>query len=528
MAAKNVTVIPATINIHTRKSTEARTRRLVAGYARVSTDNEEQLTSYEAQVDYYTQYIQANPEWDFVKVYTDEGISGTNMKKRDGFNEMIADALAGKISLIVTKSVSRFARNTVDSLTTIRTLKAHGVEVFFEKENIWTFDSKGELLLTIMSSLAQEESRSISENITWGKRKQFADGKVSLPYKQFLGYRKGANGLPEIVPEEAEIVRLIYRMFIDGKSPCYIAKHLTEKGIPTPGRKKVWQVSTVESILTNEKYKGDARLQKRFTTDYLTKTMKVNEGEVPQYYVENSHPAIIDPTEWEMVQGEFRRRKEANKRTSCQSPFSGKVICGDCGEQFGPKVWHSNSQYRRVIWQCNHKFKGERRCSTPHLTEDDLKDYSIIALSLLLKNREALFEDGRLIRAALTDHTEIDAELQKLTKELEIVAHMIESTIATNAITALDQTEYTKTYESLTERYRALQKRYTALTRQRAEKEYKADILSGFLFEIGEYDVLDTEWSDSRFHAIVDHITVHNDGRLVFTFRNGSEETVMM
>ena len=173
---------------------------------------------------------------------------------------MIADALAGKISLILTKSVSRFARNTVDSLTTIRKLKAHGTEVYFEKENIWTFDSKGELLLTIMSSLAQEESRSISENITWGKRKQFADGKVSLPYKQFLGYRKGANGLPEIVPEEAEIVRLIYRMFIDGKFPCYIAKHLTEKGIPTPGHKKVWQVSTVESILTNEKYKGDARL----------------------------------------------------------------------------------------------------------------------------------------------------------------------------------------------------------------------------------------------------------------------------
>ena len=441
---------------------------------------------------------------------------------------MVADALVGKISLIVTKSVSRFARNTVDSLTTIRKLKAHGVEVFFEKENIWTFDSKGELLLTIMSSLAQEESRSISENITWGKRKQFADGKVSLPYKQFLGYRKGANGLPEIVPEEAEIVRLIYRMFVDGKTPCYIAKHLTEKGISTPGRKKMWQANTVESILTNEKYKGEARLQKRFTTDYLTKTMKVNEGEVPQYYVENSHPAIIDPTEWDMVQGEFHRRKEANKRTTCHSPFAGKVICGDCGEQFGPKVWHSNSQYRRVIWQCNHKFKGDEKCATPHLTEEALKDYSIIALSRLLKNREALFEDGRLIRAALTDHTEIDAELQKLTEELEFVAHLIENTIATNAITALDQLEYAKTYEILTERYQALQKRYTALTRQRAEKEYKADILSGFLFEIGEYDVLDTEWSDSRFHAIVDHITVHNDGLLVFTFRNGSEEMVMM
>ena len=528
MAAKNVTVIPATICQHTRKSTQSNTRRKVAGYARVSTDSEEQVTSYTAQVDYYTQYIKGNPEWDFVKVYTDEGISGTNTKKRDGFNEMIADALAGKISLILTKSVSRFARNTVDSLTTIRTLKAHGVEVFFEKENIWTFDSKGELLLTIMSSLAQEESRSISENITWGKRKQFADGKVSLPYKQFLGYRKGANGLPEIVPEEAEIVRLIYRMFIEGKTPCYIAKHLTEKGIPTPGRKKVWQVSTVESILTNEKYKGEARLQKRFTTDYLTKTMKVNEGEVPQYYVENSHPAIIDAKAWDMVQGELRRRKESSRRTTSQSPFSGRVFCGDCGEQFGPKVWHSNSQYRRVIWQCNHKFKGEVKCTTPHLTEDALKEYTRQALSFLIENREALIEDGRLVKQALSDHTEIDAELRAIVEEMEVVAGLIEKSIATNAITALDQLEYAKTYESLTERYGALQKRYSALTRQRAEKEYKADVLSGFLFEIGEYDVLDTEWSDSRFHAIVDHITVYNDGRLVFTFRNGSKATVMM
>ena len=207
--AKNVTVIPATLNIHTKTPTKERVRRRVAAYARVSTDSEEQLTSYEAQVDYYTRFIQENPDWDFVEVYTDEGISAVNTKRRDGFNRMIRDALAGKIDLIVTKSVSRFARNTVDSLTTIRKLKEAGCECFFQKENIMTFDSKGELLITIMSSLAQEESRSISENVTWGQRKRFSDGKVSIPYGQFLGYRKGADGLPEIVPEEAEIVKRI-------------------------------------------------------------------------------------------------------------------------------------------------------------------------------------------------------------------------------------------------------------------------------------------------------------------------------
>ena len=246
--AKNVTVIPATLNIHTKTPTKERVRRRVAAYARVSTDSEEQLTSYEAQVDYYTRFIQENPDWDFVEVYTDEGISAVNTKHRDGFNRMIRDALAGKIDLIVTKSVSRFARNTVDSLTTIRRLKEAGCECLFQKENIMTFDSKGELLITIMSSLAQEESCSISENVTWGQWKRFSDGKVSIPYGQFLGYRKGADGLPEIVPEEAEIVRRIYREFLQGKSTNAIAAMLTEEGVPTPGKRTVWQRATVESI----------------------------------------------------------------------------------------------------------------------------------------------------------------------------------------------------------------------------------------------------------------------------------------
>ena len=218
-----VTMIPATMNPITRMPTASVRKKQVAGYARVSTASDEQFTSYEAQIDYYTQYIKGHSDWEFVRVYSDEGISGTNTKKRDGFNEMISDALAGKIDLIVTKSVSRFARNTVDSLTIVRKLKEKGVEVYFEKENIYTLDSKGELLITIMSSLAQEESRSISENVTWGRRKQFADGKVCLPYGRFLGYEKGPDGLPKIIPEQAETVRYIYDLFMlfrfkDGRS----------------------------------------------------------------------------------------------------------------------------------------------------------------------------------------------------------------------------------------------------------------------------------------------------------------------
>lgn len=269
-----VITIPATRSRYTADPIGSRKKRRVAAYARVSTDHEEQQSSYEAQVDYYTNYIKGRDDWEFVSVYADEGITGCNTKKREGFNTMVEDALAGRIDLIITKSVSRFARNTVDSLTTIRKLKENKVECYFEKENIWTFDGKGELLLTIMSSLAQEESRSISENYTWGQRKRFADGKVTVPFKRFLGYDRGKDGNLVINEAEAVIVRRIYGMFLQGRSPYAIAKALTGESIPTPGGKENWSGSTVRSILTNEKYKGDALLQKVYTVDFLSKKKK--------------------------------------------------------------------------------------------------------------------------------------------------------------------------------------------------------------------------------------------------------------
>lgn len=229
-------------------------RRKVAAYARVSTDLGEQQSSYQAQIDYYTNYIQGWADWEFVGMYADEGISGTSTKHRQGFQTIITDALAGRINLIVTKSVSRFARNTVDSLTSVRALKEAGVEVYFEKENIWTLDSKGELLITIMSSLAQEESRSISENVTWGHRRRFAEGKVMVLYASLLGYKKGDDGGLAVDEDQAKIVRRIYREYLAGHSPKTIAAHLTTDGIPTPLGKKTWSVSTINSILRNEKY----------------------------------------------------------------------------------------------------------------------------------------------------------------------------------------------------------------------------------------------------------------------------------
>ena len=522
----NVTVIPATKALHSKLPINAKTRRRVAGYARVSTDSEEQLTSYEAQVDYYTKYIRSNPEWEFVNVYTDEGISAVSTRGREGFNRMIDDALAGRIDLIVTKSVSRFARNTVDSLTAVRKLKEHGTEVYFEKEGIFTFDSKGELLITIMSSLAQEESRSISENVTWGQRKRFADGKVTLPYSSFLGYRKGPDGLPEIVPEEAETVREIYRLFIQGKTVNWIANHLTAKGSPTPRGKVRWQTSTIESILTNEKYKGSAILQKKFTVDFLSKKMKVNEGEVPQYIVEESHPAIIDPDQWKKVQDEMAVRKAKGRHHNSLSPFSAKLVCGDCGEFYGSKVWHSTDKYRRVIWQCNGKFKGEHRCGTPHLAEDDIRRLFLQAVARLTEERDVLLETCVMLRDEYQNTDAIDTELDTLADEMEIVEALTEKLIAENATTAMPQDEYNRKYDALAQRYHTADEKVKQLQGQKVTHSFQADVMECFITELLTIDTsLPVRYSDRLWLNLIDRVTVYEDGRLVFRFRNGTEIT---
>ena len=450
---KKVKTIPATLTRFTASPITEQEKRKVAGYARVSTDHDDQFSSYEAQIDYYTNYIKGRDDWAFVEVYTDEGITGTSTKHREGFKQMIADALDGKIDLIVTKSVSRFARNTVDSLTTIRQLKEAGVEVYFEKENIWTFDGKGELLLTIMSSLAQEESRSISENCTWGQRKRFADGKVSVPFQRFLGYDRGPDGNLVVNREQAVIVKRIYSLFLQGMTYYGIADTLTKDGIPTPGGKKKWSISTVKSILSNEKYKGDALLQKSYTVDFLTKKTKVNEGEIPQYYVEDNHEAIIDPEVFEMVQREMAKRGKGKKYHSGVHAFSTKIKCGECGSWYGSKVWHSNTKYRRTIWQCNHKFDGDCRCQTPHLTNEEIQLHFLSAANKLLATKGAVIANGREMQALLFDTTEPEKEQAQLLEETQVVSDMVQQAIQENARTALNQTEYQKRYDSLVQRF---------------------------------------------------------------------------
>lgn len=515
-----VTVMPATLNRFTAMPIANTHKRRVAAYARVSTENEEQLTSYEAQVGYYTEYIQSNSAWDFVDVYADKGITGTSTKKRERFNDMIQDALDGKIDLIITKSVSRFARNTVDSLQTIRILKERGVEVYFEEQNIYTLDSNGELLITIMSSVAQEESRSISENVTWGKRKKMAAGKVYLPYKQFLGYRKGTDGLPEIVPEEAEIVQGIYRMFLEGKSPAYIARRLTERGILTPGGKPNWRPNTVESILTNEKYKGDAILQKTFCTDFLTKKMKVNEGEVPQYYVEGSHPAIISPEMFDAVQAELKRRK--GRRNYTPHCFSGRIYCDECGAVYGSKVWNSTGKYKSLVWQCNSKHRGHTTCKTPALRNDTIEDAFIRAVNQIIDRKETIIQicEGTLL--ARYDVSVLVEKRGALRAEMEIVTELMQRHISANAHVAMDQTEYQRQFDGYESRFNEIQRRLAEMEAEREAMTAKRGQIMVYL-EALKAQGLVRSFDEALWYGTVDQVRIGESGKMKFIFKDGSE-----
>ncbi len=375
----------------------------MAAYCRVSTDQAEQLQSYEAQVQYYTTFIQGHPDYDLAGIYADEGISATNTKKREQFLRMIEYCKAGTIDMIITKSISRFARNTLDCLNYVRLLKDLGIGVIFEKENINTLDSKGEVLLSILSSLAQDESRSISENSTWGIRRRFEQGRLHLNYTKFLGYTKDQEGNLIIDDAQAAIVRRIYHSFLAGKGCVRIAQEFENEQIPKWNGGHRWFSSNILSILMNEKYKGDALLQKTYTVDFLSKKRAVNEGVVPQYYVENSHVAIIDKDTWEAVQLEMKRRKDFAERhgihkidlSTDKSPFSGKVICGCCEKFFQRKVWNSNhSKFKRTVWQCSSKYakKGFIGCNNTHVDDKIFYEALIQMYNDMVRQKEVVEE----------------------------------------------------------------------------------------------------------------------------------------
>ena len=435
MMNSKVIVIPAKKKKGNSIKESEKKKLRVAAYARVSTDSDEQATSYDTQVDHYTNYIKKNPDWEFAGVFSDEGVSGTYTKKRDGFNKMIEEAMEGNIDYIITKSISRFARNTLDCLKYIRKLKENNISVYFEKENINTMDAKGEVLLTIMASLAQQESQSLSQNVKLGFQYRFQQGQVQVNHKRFLGYTKDEEGKLVIVPEEAKIVKRIYREYLEGASLRDIKVGLEKDKIINGAGNKKWHVSNLNQILTNEKYMGDALLQKTYTVDFLNKKRVKNDGIAPQYYVENSHEAIIPKEIFMGVGEEMDRRanmvsgKGKRRIYSSKYALSSIVYCSKCGDIYRRIAWNNRGK-KYTVWRCCTRVThGPEACEARTIREEDLQEAVVEAINQLISESSELKEIIKEnIKNAITGDgssgiEEIDKEMLAVQEELLKVAN---------------------------------------------------------------------------------------------------------
>ena len=429
MMTKSVTMIPATKRVGTlRIDAEEKPKLRVAAYCRVSTDSDEQASSYEVQVEHYTNFINNNSEWKLAGIYADDGISGTSTKNREEFNRLIQDCMDNKVDRIITKSISRFARNTLDCLKYIRQLKENNIPVFFEKENIDTMDSKGEIMLTIMASLAQQESQSLSQNVKLGFQYRYQQGELTINHNRFLGYTKDEDGHLIIEPTEAEVIKRIFKAYLEGASLIQIARNLEADGILTGAGNKKWAGTTVKGILVNEKYMGDALLAKTHTVDFLTKKRVKNNGIVPQYYVENSHEPIIPKTLFLQVQEEITRRANLKKKKgsitySSKYALSGITYCGKCGEIYRRLHWNNRGK-KSIVWRCYSRLDKTKDCDARTVLEEDLKQAVVVGINRVFA------DEGRIkgilnssIRKLLkVDNTieveSIDSQLQVLQQQL--------------------------------------------------------------------------------------------------------------
>ena len=517
MAGKNITVIPARKRVGSTAAKEKIKKLRVAAYCRVSTETEEQNLSYEVQVAHYTEYIKKNTEWEFVGIFADDGISGTNTKKREEFNRMIEECMEGNIDLVITKSISRFARNTLDCLKYIRQLKEKNIAVYFEKENINTMDAKGEVLLTIMASLAQQESQSLSQNVKLGLQYRYQQGKVQVNHNRFMGYTKDEEGNLIIVPEEAEIIKRIYREYLEGKSLVGIGRDLEKDGILTAAGKPRWRPETIKKILLNEKYIGDALLQKTFTVDFLTKKRVKNEGHVPQYYVENSHEAIIPKELFLQAQEELHRRSniytgaDKNKRIySSKYALSTITFCGDCGDIYRRVYWNIHGR-KEFVWRCVTRIEqGPEVCKNRTVKEAELYDAVMTAINRLLAggdNMIRILEEN--IHAIIGDTTEykiseINTLLEEKQKELISLANK------------------GKDFESLADEIEELREKRQTLLVEDASLSGENERINELIEFIRTNKYRTLLYDDTLVRKIIQNVTVYDD-HFVICFKSGIE-----
>lgn len=509
-----VTLLPA--RKHTRKNKDEEKPKLrVAAYCRVSTDSDEQATSYEAQIEHYTAYIQNHPDWVLAGIYADDGITGTSTKKREEFNRMIDDCMADNIDMIITKSISRFARNTLDCLKYIRQLKDKNIQVYFEKENINTMDSKGEVMLTIMASLAQQESQSLSQNVKLGLQYRYQQGEIQVNCARFLGYTKDEDKRLMIVPEEAEIVKRIYREYLEGSSMLKIARGLEADGILNGAGNEKWHTSNINNILRNEKYIGDALLQKTYTVDFLTKKRVKNNGIVPQYYVENSHEAIIPREVFMQVQEELIRRRIVhtspngkNRSFSSNHCFAQIVICGKCGEVFRRVHWNNRGK-KSIVWRCVSRLENTGLfCDARTVLESTIEQVLVTAINQALCDKDTFLSTLR-DNIATVINRENDQTLADIDKRLEELQMELLKLASSNA-------DYEKVGDEI---YRLRDQKQELQVENASRDELKKRMADMSTFLKKQTAAL-TEYDEQLVRRLIEKVTLYED-KFTVEFKSG-------
>lgn len=507
----------------------------VAAYCRVSTDDEEQLTSYEAQKNYYTDKIMTNKEWTMAGIFADEGITGTSARKRPEFLRMIRQCKQGKIDIVLTKSISRFARNTVDCLNYVRALKELGIAVIFEKENMNTLEIDSEILITMLGAFAQSESESISANVRWGIRQAMKEGKATIQYKYLYGYRKGDDSKPEIIPDQAEVVRKIYDMFLSGTPVRGIQEYLNTSAVPNINGEPKWARSAIDSILTNEKYCGDVLLQKTYIDDCINKKVKKNTGQLPMYLVQNHHEGIISRETFDAAQAELARRSAGKSPSKKNAPtgrsrysskyaLSDRLYCGECGTRYQRCTWRNRDGSKRIVWRCVSRVDyGSKYChDSPTLDEEPLHRAILAAINSAVKDKDniiynlksAMEKELAPVAGQHLSLSEIDNQLEQLNAEF--------SKVLAEASESGDQAAYSNRFREIMQKQTALKAQRDEIQRMLAESGKAAAHIEQCRQAAESTPATISEWDEALIRQVVESVTVETGNEIIVALKSGA------
>ena len=507
----------------------------VAAYCRVSTDDEEQLTSYEAQKNYYTDKIMTNKEWTMAGIFADEGITGTSARKRPEFLRMIRQCKQGKIDIVLTKSISRFARNTVDCLNYVRALKELGIAVIFEKENMNTLEIDSEILITMLGAFAQSESESISANVRWGIRQAMKEGKATIQYKYLYGYRRGDDGKPEIIPDQAEVVRKIYDLFLSGTPVRGIQEYLNTNSVPNIKGEPKWARSAIDSILTNEKYCGDVLLQKTYIDDCINKKVKKNTGQLPMYLVQNHHEGIISRETFDAAQADLARRSAGKSPSKKNAPtgrsrysskyaLSDRLYCGECGTRYQRCTWRNRDGSKRIVWRCVSRVDyGSKYChDSPTLDEEPLHRAILAAINSTVRDKDSIVYN---LKAAMEKElapaagqqlslSEIDSQLEQLNTEF--------SKVLAEASESGNQAAYSDRFRDIMQHQTELKAQRNEIQRMLAESGKVAAHIEQCRQAAETTPSAITEWDEALIRQVVESVTVETGSEIIVALKSGA------